>query len=233
MPELSGKARELYDETWDRPMYDRYSDSGATCHGAAVKTDDELYTRFETRSTEVVNHQPRHDVESMWWTLYITSIQLVPKDSVPDVISTAFTTAWKLLQAHRIDDPSCPDIDSRDILMRLSQDIKRTLHPGLSKSPLPKLIADLGKQICPEYELLREVKFQDHLHEAMRRLLLDCIVEMEDKPDIEFDTAKKRTLFNLTKDSDDNKCSAGRKRTRTEDIVGDNSRHVVTRQRRV
>lgn len=199
MPELSGQARELYGKTWGPSMYDLYCDDGDTHHGATIPADDDLCNRYETGSTEDINHQPRHDVESMFWSLYITSIRLVPKCDEPDVLRDQFKKVWKILQGHQINDPDHLQSDSRDgIFTRLADDIKQTLHPGLRSSPLSKLIAALGEQIRPEYELIREeLPYEDHLHEVMRRLLLECIVEMEDKPDIEFDTEKKRTPFYL------------------------------------
>lgn len=199
MPELSGKARELYDKTWDESMYDKYCDTDGTRHGATIPADAELLNSYETRNTEAINHQPRHDVESMFWSLYVTSIQLVPKCDTPDVITQQFDDAWTALQNHQIGNSRLRRLayDTRDMtMMSIPEQVKQTLHPGFSGTSLPKLLAALSEQIYPEYELIQdEILEEDHLHEAMRRLLLDCIVEMEDKPDIEFDTEKKRTPF--------------------------------------
>lgn len=231
MPELSGKSRELYNKTWGEQVYALYCDNGETRHGAIIPAEDELYNRWETGITEDINHQPCHDVESMFWSLYVTSIQVVPKCDEPDMIRQPFIQAWEALQEHQIGDPRFQECDARDaIMVNLPRRIRRMLHPGFSSSPLPKLLTALVEHIRPEYELIREeLPHQDHLHEAMRRLLLDCIVEMEGKPDIEFDTEKRRTPDYLAGSGlDGNAPERGRKKT---PLAGNGSSQFMSRLR--
>lgn len=229
MPELTGKARMLYEATWGTKTYNRYCDDQHTCHGAIVPPNKVLRDLYEIRKTEPTYHKPHHDVESMFWSLYITSIQLVPISDIPDRVTGAFNDTWYNLCRHRDGDSLLTMKDSRDmILFSLPDEVKMVLHPGLSTSPLPRLLRLLCAQITPEYDLLEGIDKPDHLHEAMRRLLLDCIVEMEDEPDIQFDTEKRRTPYDLRhlkrsfENSEDDNCGHAQKRPRTE-LVGDAS----------
>ncbi len=47
-------------------------------------------------------------------------------------------------------------------------------------APISFMLAEMAGQINPEYGYLSPPPAKDHLHEAMRRLLLEQIVEMED-----------------------------------------------------
>ncbi len=238
MPELTGKAKMLYEATWGTEMYKKYCDDPQTCHGAIVPTDDILQRRWREGKLIPTCHKPHHDVESMFWSLYVTSMQVVPKCDVPDIVEGPFALAWTNLSEHRIHDPILLLVDVRDTCLRsLPDDIEEVLHPGFSTSQLPQLLRGLCAQITPEYDLLEGIDKPDHLHEAMRRLLLNCIVEMEDKPDIQFDTEKRRTPYYLKKkrgrDGRGNDDYDGvHKRTRTAPLDGEASQQFLTRPQR-
>ncbi|KAL4250879.1 hypothetical protein ABKN59_008716 [Abortiporus biennis] len=54
----------------------------------------------------------------------------------------------------------------------------KMLHPVLQS--LAPLLGSLTRQICPEYAYLSPPPPEDHLHEALSRLLLQFIVDMEE-----------------------------------------------------
>ncbi|KAF7797277.1 hypothetical protein EIP86_008472 [Pleurotus ostreatoroseus] len=238
MPVITGKARDLYDKAWGSNTYNRYCDHGDTCHGVTVPADKVLKNIYSAKALIPVVHKPHHDVESMFWSLYITAIQLVPKCDIADSITGVFKTTWDDIRKHRIADTWNEDVDIRDSLLTfLTDDMELALHPGLAaSSPLTELIYSLGEQICPEYDLLDGIDKPEHLHEAMRRLLLDAIVKMEDQPDIEFDTTKIRTPYYLNEKrarTDDDDDDHALKRSRTVPIAGEGSRQFMTRSRHV
>ena len=69
-----------------------------------------------------------------------------------------------------------------------------------------KLMWKLAVQIAPEYALLSPDIAPDHLHEAVRRLLLQAIVDMKD--DIPLDPKKCRREWRaVTSESTAEECS--------------------------
>ncbi len=81
--------------------------------------------------------------------------------------------------------------DSRDPLMNSSlEEIEETLDPQLAS--LGGMLLDMADQITPEYGYLSPPPARDHLHEAMRRLLLEQIVRMDEdielRPIVRIDT---------------------------------------------
>lgn len=199
MPELSDKARKLYDNTWGTATYEEYCDRNGTCHGCVVPDDDALRARSKELSTEPFCHRPHHDVESMFWTLFVSLLKAVPRGDVQDEQGPYFRGAWKALEEHTIGPVEKPFIDPRDnsVLRELVDDgpgrVCNILHPAFECTPLPKMITRLAQHVAPEYGLLEGISKPDHMHEVWRRLLLDCLIEMEDENiDIEFDTQKER-----------------------------------------
>ncbi|KAJ3535256.1 hypothetical protein NM688_g7004 [Phlebia brevispora] len=232
MPELSGKAKELYDDAWGPAHYEEYCDRNGTYHGSIVPDHTTLRALYTELSTMPVCHRPHHDVESMFWTLFVTVLKAVPKSDLEDVQLGEFLSTWEIFEKHTISTLQPTAVDARDVILRDLVDdgpecLTNILHPAFFKTPLPKLLAGLAVHISPEYDLLQDVSKADHLHEAWRRLLLECLVEIDDSPelDVELDPGArrgrklKRGRLNISNeedaDSDDDEDSRGKPRPRT------------------
>lgn len=169
MPELEGRARDIYIEFYTQETYDLYSD----------EDDDTVHGRNppkRSHSSLPFSHRPDHDVESIFWVLVFAVMTALPKGAV-DTPSQAFYEGMKYLRGHTIEEGALGD--SRDwFFFRDSNDWKRMLHSKLS--PIAKMMEDLAMQVYPEYGLLYPPPRPEHLHEAFRRILLNQILSMED-----------------------------------------------------
>ncbi|KAK7690220.1 hypothetical protein QCA50_006872 [Cerrena zonata] len=172
MPELEGKAKEVYIKTYGQDAYDAYTDVTAnTYHGS----------KFQKPSKDIpllFSHRPDHDIESLFWVLVEVVISALPLDAV-DKHPPFFVQTWNVMEQHTIiyDQPS----DSRSYILNLVEDgWEETLHPKLS--PIVEMMMMLTSQVRPEYGLLDPPPKKDHLHEAFRRILLEQILAMEDDP---------------------------------------------------
>lgn len=178
MPELSGRAKECYVAAYSEAVYNSYSDDDTTFHGVRkTHKDDRRRCDFK--------HRADHDVESEFWSLAYTSMQLCPLDGDDEdelELSEHAKFAWARVRGHRavpaVDEDIVP-VDTRDVLLAFTEDDWRAaLHPGLAT--LAPLFTALARQIRPEYALLATPPVDDHLHEAVRRLLLEHLVAMDD-----------------------------------------------------
>ncbi|KAJ3486971.1 hypothetical protein NLI96_g3845 [Meripilus lineatus] len=170
MPLLEGEAEQLYMQTYGEKAYNDFCDKqGVTFHGVKLpKTfpDDPKY-----------HHLPEHDVESVFWVLYYALIQANPSPQVdvPKKDNNIFYDTMDLFFLHKVHDGA----DSREpILTKSKKALERTLHPGLAS--LSDMLIKMIAQILPEYGHLPDLKTKrpEHLHEAMRRILLTQIVKM-------------------------------------------------------
>ncbi|KAJ3550514.1 hypothetical protein NM688_g5060 [Phlebia brevispora] len=237
MPELSGKARELYDEAWGAASYEEYCDRDGRCHGSVVPDKDALEVLFDKLTTEPLCHRPRHDVESMFWTLFVTVLKAVPKSDLHDAQSGAFIRTWGIFEQHAIGPLPSFVSDSRDSILRdLIEEgprfLSSVLHPAFVKTPLPRVLVKLAHHIAPEYELLEGIGKADHLHEAWRRLLLECLAEIDGSPglDVELDPGARRGRklkrgrlngsYDGGPDTDDDGDARGKPRARTTEPQG-------------
>ncbi|KAJ3486976.1 hypothetical protein NLI96_g3843 [Meripilus lineatus] len=169
MPRLEGEAKQLYIQTYGEEPYNDFCDKdGVTFHGVE---------RPETspRSPPIFRHMPEHDVESVFWVLFYALIQANPSPQVevPPKDTNIFHDAMDIFFRHQIHDGADPRVS---ILEKSKNDIERTLHPGLVS--LGGMLTEMKYQILPEYGHLQGLN-PEHLHEAMRRILLTQIVEMQ------------------------------------------------------
>ena len=174
MPTLRGKTKRLYIQAYSQEAYDRYNDTDLTWHGVPRELRED--------STDY-SHEPRHDAESVFWSLVYVLMKAPalngagPEDSLSD--HARFT--WRRLRGQGMPNLARLGgkvVDSRDVLLAYTEeDWANALAPGLA--PVAPLLAKLAAQIQPEYALLQECPRKEHLHEAMRRLLLDHILTME------------------------------------------------------
>jgi hypothetical protein len=167
MPELQGNAKELYLEAYGQSTYDLYSDTGDTFHGGRKAAQANSFL-----------HRPSHDVESIFWTLFSTIIRVCPVDGDEQDTHFKFHQAINTLDMHVID---INQIDGRAEFLGWSEEsFGSALHPNLAG--LASMMQQMSAQIQPEYARLSPSPKIDHLHEAMRRLLLQQIVKMRDNP---------------------------------------------------
>ncbi|KAI0076434.1 hypothetical protein K474DRAFT_1662954 [Panus rudis PR-1116 ss-1] len=165
MPELSGKALELYTRTYSRTTYDKYTDKDGTFHGG----------RFSDDGTLPFHHRPDHDAETIFWVLFVSLILAFPAGTDDASPNSSFCYVWGVFRDHTITQFG----DTRALLLTHSvEKFKQALHPRLSS--LAPLLHKLALQVMPEYALLSPSPPEDHLHEAFRRLLLEHIVGMDD-----------------------------------------------------
>ena len=104
MPELQGKARDLYIKTYGEETYNAYNDTEPKMfHGA----------RF-TRRPKVIppfTHRPDHDMESLFWVLVVVLILAKPLNE-PDEIQPLTSSIWRIFENHTIDKDPMDDRDS-------------------------------------------------------------------------------------------------------------------------
>ncbi|KAJ3552342.1 hypothetical protein NM688_g4196 [Phlebia brevispora] len=199
MPELTNRARELYNDTWGKEVYEMYSDLPDTCHGCKVPEEAALSAIHQRAINNSYRHRPDHDVESMGWSLLILCMQAVPKGPANgEAVKPEFRDACKTMKDHTI---GKQHVDRRDQLLSniaLEENYRKDLiHPDLLIAPFDKLLQRLALHMMPEYGLLEGIR-HDHLHEVWRRLLLCCLVEMGDENlDVELDPKKMRKMEEL------------------------------------
>ncbi|KAJ3491342.1 hypothetical protein NLI96_g782 [Meripilus lineatus] len=199
MPKLQGKARQLYELAYGSEMYDRYCDCLWTRHGARLKNWDHP----EPGEKRLFVHKPHHDVESLCWVLIYMLIHVQPLERIEGVNLPAFWTVRNFF--HNLEKKKKPR-DPRDNFWEKGKfTIINSLDPKLQ--PLTEFIWQILRHIRPEYDLFDPPPPLEHLHEAIRRLLLKAIYEMEDP--IALDTEKLRPLAYSETSSEDLPCNVG------------------------
>ncbi|KAI0079514.1 hypothetical protein K474DRAFT_1705613 [Panus rudis PR-1116 ss-1] len=140
-------------------------------------------------------HRMDHDAESMFWVLLGALILAQPlgvpfeEDSNADTFALEEFTRVDIISRRR------GYADSRENFMNYSEiSFRNALHPKLVHMGM--LLRVLMLQIRPEYGYLEPAPCQDHLHEAMRRHLLQFILVIQDNPklDVQLDPDCKRPL---------------------------------------
>lgn len=176
MPTLSGQALDLYKAAYGAKVYDDYCDKPEYFHGRKSPSLDHLsYDDL----VEFVQHKHRadHDAESIYWVLFVTLLRAYPEGaSEKDSDLRRYWSIYDIFLKHDIQKIFS---DPRELLLSLAKyAIEDALDPKLRR--LGGLLYSIAKHVRPEYGLLRPDPEPEHLHEAMRRLLLQFIVEMDD-----------------------------------------------------
>ncbi|KAJ3491354.1 hypothetical protein NLI96_g770 [Meripilus lineatus] len=184
MPTLEGEVRELYELAYGSEMYNHYCDTPETTHGARPKN---LRIPGEGEKLPFV-HKPHHDVESLCWVMIYTLFHAQPLERTEGLNLTPFWNVHHLFHDHEI---RYDGMELRDYFWKLGMTaISDSLDPKLES--FTDFIWDVLRQIGPEYDLLYPPPPPEHLHEAIRRMLLKAIYEMEDP--IALDPGKSRPL---------------------------------------
>ena len=166
MPQLEGRALELYEKHFGQKRYQDYN----KCRTDKLCKASEL--------PPVCMHQPCHDVESYFWMIALFLSQAIPDEDVASADDTlaAYQEKIRVLQTGAATRDYGGDCRNA-FLMDKADYYRRALHPGLAK--FAPLIAELAIQILPEWEFLSESPPADHLHEAFRRILLKWITDLD------------------------------------------------------
>ena len=190
MPELFDDAKKAYNEVYSG--YDDFCDQPEQFHGCKHPIDENLFLRLrlqerkkalfemkkQKREAAQFLHRADHDVESIYWVLVTTLLRAQPQEVSKDVNLEKYFDTWLWFSQHVIRKGDQKDPRS-DALNYDIGDWAAALDPKLSS--LAFMLSAMGEQIRPEYGLLKPPKV-DHLHEAMRRLLLEQIIAMKTKP---------------------------------------------------
>jgi hypothetical protein len=187
MPQLEGRALELYEKHFGQARYQEYNE---------CRKDKPLCKCSEL--PQACLHQPCHDVESYFWIVFIFILQAIPEDVMRmDDTLVAYQWQMQILQAGAAG--RWGGSLRTGFLTAQADYYRNLLHPGLAK--FAPLIAELAHQIRPEWQFLRPPPPADHLHEAFRRILLKWIVNLNTSgTPFPVHSAKKRLLQDLHPD---------------------------------
>ncbi|KAI0788730.1 hypothetical protein C8Q75DRAFT_807465 [Abortiporus biennis] len=187
MPELTGEAKTLYIKSHNQETYDKYRDTNGTFHKG-------VFTKGAEGKKYPFVHRLDHDAESTFWLLLSTLLRAQPPDSKDDPLALEYLQYnWKILsesEPYQIFDPR------NDLMDHTAEDLADMLHPDLRC--LGPLLRTLIDHAVPEYAFLDPPPPEDHLHEAMSRILLQFIVDMKD--DIPLDPDNLRPVDATTSD---------------------------------
>lgn len=174
MPKLGEQARELYINAYGQASHDTWEDKPQQVHGVPLVAKD------DTTSKVAFEYREEHDVEALFWVFIRTLLLATPKKTHPaDTQEVLRSKAFRLGQCLEHFQQSNNAKDFRDELLRKTAEEWKTVLPTRLQSTIP-LIVQLGRQVYPEYALLKEQPAPGHLHEAFRRILLNFIVKIKD-----------------------------------------------------
>ncbi|KAJ3481256.1 hypothetical protein NLI96_g7780 [Meripilus lineatus] len=197
MPALEGEVKELYKFAYGEQEYDHYCDAPGTVHGSKpfVRT---LIPPIESELPPFI-HKPHHDAESLYWVLLDVLLHVQPLERTDGADLRSFWDVRALTHQHGSLGMSQKDFFLIHSLPDYLHYIEDALDPKLAS--LAPLLGDLAAQVYPEYDLFDPPPPPEHLHEAMRRLLLQFIYSMEDP--IALDPGVTRPLRKETQGTDE------------------------------
>jgi hypothetical protein len=176
MPTLDGEAKTLYVAMYGEDAYNEFTDDDADpkYHGGLLLVTPSAAGPVKSKVKEVL-HQPRHDVESIFWTLFSSIICAHPSAAhLEPTTDDDFASAVDALNKHTMGKRG---FDNRgNVLGWPAYRFQLALHPELAT--LAPMLHSMAQQILPEYSFLSPEPRREHRHEAMRRILLQQIVNM-------------------------------------------------------
>ncbi|CDO68421.1 hypothetical protein BN946_scf184707.g2 [Trametes cinnabarina] len=182
MPELSGEAKQLYIKLYGEGRYLKYLDTGDTVHGGLPPREAEEDIASRARKMTFY-HRWEYDAESVFWTMYAALLRAVPKASPKESkgSSERLNENWKALSEHTIPRTRRTK-DSRDAL--LDQDpseFEDCFLPAMQD--VAQLVYSISRHVYPAYAAMTPPPVhEDHLHEAMQRLILQYLVHHLNDP---------------------------------------------------
>lgn len=186
MPELQGEALRLYRSAHPGRL-ERFKERGNTCHGGqspAARGIDEYDIDEGVVPRPPYFHRPEYDVESVYWAMVCVFLQAQPQDApIEKYACEDVEETWTWLLNHRI--PMRPkESDSRTlILMKVRSEWEDLFFEQMHD--VAGLLHKISRHIRSEYALFDFAPgsyIEDHLHEAVQRLILDYLVSHRDNP---------------------------------------------------
>ncbi|KAI0719842.1 hypothetical protein C8T65DRAFT_802417 [Cerioporus squamosus] len=175
MPTLTGEARDLYVKVHGQNRYDEYTEKNpSTRHGGIPP-----HTLPDPIPPFV--HRPCHDAESIYWTIFAALLRAQPDSGAREKWATPMVAqSWQKLHDHVIpDDPNNYHDDRESFLVMARSSLERHFHPEMRQ--VAHLLHAIGQQVAPEYEFWKPRPPEEHLHEAMQRLILQYLVDHRNK----------------------------------------------------
>ncbi len=164
MPELQGKAYDLYINAHGQHRYERYAEPGpTTCHGSRPPME-------WTESDPQFAHRPEHDVESVFWTMLLTLVRVCPltfqdeKEWAPDHVAEL----WSAFYEHEILEKPHAFAGNRSLTFLLDSNMWLDYFPA-EMADIAKMMRRIADQVAPEYAFWPTQPPEDHLHEAVQR----------------------------------------------------------------
>ncbi|KAI0657461.1 hypothetical protein C8Q70DRAFT_267842 [Cubamyces menziesii] len=185
MPLLEGNARDIYIKVYGEERYNKYNDIPAdTIHGGVPPSHIRPSELRAKAKTMPFYHRWEYDAESISWTMYSALLRVTPAgftEQPKDISAVDLTDIWDILQKHVI--PDRPrKVDTRLALLLNGGEIVLTALPPCM-APVGELLLRTIKHVLPSYPLMAEPPpHDDHLHEAMKRLILQYLVDNRDTP---------------------------------------------------
>ncbi|KAI0356869.1 hypothetical protein OH77DRAFT_1588755 [Trametes cingulata] len=181
MPVLRGEAKANYITLHGEKQYQQYNDNDGTIHGGCPPkcSRDELEKRSKTAT---FYHRWEYDAESIFWTMYSVLLRVLPKGYQEDPArKRLMETAWAVLRDHTIPVDRASGDNRIQALEGLQEDFIGAFPDVMG--PVADLLYDIRKHVVPAYPLMDPPPpHDDHLHEAMQRLILQYLFDHRDDP---------------------------------------------------
>ena len=186
MPQLSGKVKEVYIKAYGQARYNQYSDSpdAKVFHGGGARRGrwrevDEIAMAMPFK------HRWEYGAESIFWTMYSALLRVYPRhaEEVP-IANVALRAAWERLETHTFPDADeAPSFkDGRQIL--LDENEATFIRPFLpAMKDVALMLHRIAEHVSPTYAVMDPLPpFDNHLHEAIQRLILEYLVTHKQQP---------------------------------------------------
>ncbi|KZV87656.1 hypothetical protein EXIGLDRAFT_773448 [Exidia glandulosa HHB12029] len=148
------------------------------------KTNGKAFTNPKTP------HLPRHDVESVFWVLVWCFARACPVGAPFEDARNGEFSNW----AHNMLKHTIGNESARWTLLGSAQILKTILHPDLAS--FSELLEDIAAYLIVPWDLYHDIVDDDHVHIAIRRLLLAQIHALNNNPtlDVKLNTLQPRVI---------------------------------------
>ncbi|KAI0643780.1 hypothetical protein C8Q79DRAFT_153997 [Trametes meyenii] len=191
MPELSGEALDLYLRAYGQNRYEQYCDDARTFHGGRPQEpDDDIWASAERVKRLPYVHRWDYDIESVYWTVYSVLLLVRPQGYWEDERSQRYSAMrryWKILASHDfldLDTDECENLPQDTRAPLLECDLPAFLMPFPPEmEDVGRLMFSIAQHVRVSYAAMVErPPRDDHLHEAVQRLILDYLVVHRNEP---------------------------------------------------
>ncbi|KAI0672352.1 hypothetical protein C8Q78DRAFT_971500 [Trametes maxima] len=191
MPELSGETLDLYLGAYGQGRYEQYCDSAGTFHGGRLQEPDaDIWAGAERIKRLPYTHRWDYDVESVYWTVYSVLLLVRPQGYWEDERSEKYSAMrryWKILANHDFLDSTPGELENLPQDTRaplLECDLPAYLMPFPPEMEnVGRLMFSIAQHVRVSYAAMVELPpYEDHLHEAVQRLILDYLVAHRNEP---------------------------------------------------